>query len=758
MNIRFKTLAINSLALAGVVIIVYTVATPYILHGFEKVENTEMHKNVKRATDAVDHESKSLGLKLQDWASWDDTYTFVQDHNKTYIHANFADDPDYESPIYDTIIFYNRAGKLVYENGINKIADDLKSVLTPGSRMLKYSNVADPDPENVENGIVVLPKGIFYVSARPILTSDMSGPSQGTLIFGKQLSEDSKADLASVTHLDIDLYTDDDKEIPQDAQAAKNVLKPDAIQTDILGDNKIAGYAYIQDITGKPAILARVLQNRDIYNQGQSSVRTFLGIILVAGLVSALITAFMLEIMVLSRVTSLTRRVARIKDKKDYKQKLQFRGKDEVATLAIGINLMLSRIKTQADREAELLEEIKIEKAGVENLVLQRTSQLEHEKSRFLASINSLPIGFMLIDEGDDVLMFNPTLKTVLKGYTVDKNMLSQVATGISPALAIILEEAHQSAKSGKVRSSELTTEDGRYLHVLTAPVLARTQKTEGIVILIEDITEEKAIERSKDEFFSIASHELRTPLTSIKGNSSMILDFYQEVLKDEQLKEMVEDMHTSSIRLIDIVNDFLEVSRLEQGKMSFTYAPTQVEKVLESVAYEMRAVLTEKKLYLKLDSHTLDSLPMVWVDKNRLKQVVYNLVGNSAKFTEKGGITVSAKLDSRHGFIKVLVADTGRGMTPKSQQLLFHKFQQASSSLLTRDTTRGTGLGLYISKMIVESMGGVIGLEESIEGKGSVFSFTVPITTDKLESAAKAQTITETDSATGLAVSKKVD
>ena len=149
---------------------------------------------------------------------------------------------------------------------------------------------------------------------------------------------------------------------------------------------------------------------------------------------------------------------------------------------------------------------------------------------------------------------------------------------------------------------------------------------------------------------------------------------------------------------------------------------------MIESVVQEMQVVFRDKNLYLKMDDPTFDSLPKVWADEDRLKQVVYNLIGNAAKFTDNGGITLKAQVMGT--LIKVLVIDTGRGMTPESQQLLFRKFQQASSSLLTRDSTRGTGLGLYISKMMVASMGGTIALEESTEDQGSVFSFTIPIAT----------------------------
>ena len=371
-----------------------------------------------------------------------------------------------------------------------------------------------------------------------------------------------------------------------------------------------------------------------------------------------------------------------------------------------------------------------------------RTSntKLREEHIKLEASINSLNIGFMMIDLTSKVII-NPEAHNILHYTTAGKidpysaqESLSlediEAKLGSAIGLKATMAEALQARQPIERKAVDFNS---RVLRIFIAPILSNTgdaTSTLGTVVLMEDITETKIQERSKDEFFSIASHELRTPLTSIKGNSSMILNYYKDLLKDQNLKEIVEDMHTSSIRLIEIVNDFLDVSRLEQGKMSYSYVPISVEKVIESVAYEMRAVLDEKKLYLKIDNLTLDALEPVWADENRLKQVIYNLVGNAAKFTEEGGITVSAMPHADEGFVKVLVTDTGRGMTPESQQLLFHKFQQASSSLLTRDTTRGTGLGLYISKMIVESMGGEITLEHSAPEKGSSFSFTLPIAT----------------------------
>jgi signal transduction histidine kinase len=121
-----------------------------------------------------------------------------------------------------------------------------------------------------------------------------------------------------------------------------------------------------------------------------------------------------------------------------------------------------------------------------------------------------------------------------------------------------------------------------------------------------------------------------------------------------------------------------------------------------------------------------------VTADKQRITQVIYNLLGNAVKFTDAGSITVTARADEQ--FVYIIVTDTGKGMSTENQRLLFRKFQQAGSSLLSRDDTKGTGLGLYISRLIIEQSGGTIGLESSELGKGSSFVFSVPRT--------KAQTL----------------
>jgi signal transduction histidine kinase len=266
----------------------------------------------------------------------------------------------------------------------------------------------------------------------------------------------------------------------------------------------------------------------------------------------------------------------------------------------------------------------------------------------------------------------------------------------------------------------------GKFIDIFVAPIYVggRDEDFIGSALLIQDQTEAKVLERSRDEFFSIASHELRTPLTAIRGNTSLIQEHYSDKL-DPELKEMVNDIHDSSIRLIDIVNDFLNMGRLEQQRIDFKNESFVIEDLIAAALKEYEVTGSRQNLSLEFIAPP-KPMPRVFADKDRIRQVLINLIGNSLKFTTMGGVKISVR--ENDGMVEVSIVDTGRGIALPNQALLFHKFQQAGDSLFTRDTTKGTGLGLYISKLMIEAMGGKIWLVRSEEGKGSEFAFTLPL------------------------------
>jgi two-component system, OmpR family, sensor histidine kinase ResE len=371
--------------------------------------------------------------------------------------------------------------------------------------------------------------------------------------------------------------------------------------------------------------------------------------------------------------------------------------------------------------------------------VIQRTDQLIASTSQAYSFLDNINKGFIMCDTSGEVVLTNNSLRHILslKSNPNDRSVSGDKAnTSITIDYLDSLFNPDFELKKyviGCIKDSKVIERDditfGKgILHLYLTPLLNNegkdNQQLFGVVILIEDVTEQKLLDRSKDEFLSIASHELRTPLTAIRGNAALIQKYYSAQITDKDMKEMVDDIHESSIRLIGIVNDFLDVAAIEQGKIKMIPEQFNLRLVIDDVSRELEELFKANGLYLKCDP-SIDEQPSVWADKQRTKQVIINLVGNAIKFTGEGGITLSAFNDEH--FVYVDVTDTGKGMSEENQKLLFRKFQQAGSNLLTRDTTKGTGLGLYISKQIIELSGGKIGLKSSKPDVGSVFEFSLP-------------------------------
>lgn len=357
--------------------------------------------------------------------------------------------------------------------------------------------------------------------------------------------------------------------------------------------------------------------------------------------------------------------------------------------------------------------------------------KLNEEQMRLLSAINSLSMGFIIIDRKNNLLIKNDVLNEILDLHDLEGNIFLK---GDSEIIEKKLSASYPLRdKWEKAMIERITIVDrdvvyvDRYLRIVLSPIIIPNEEAPmGVVILIEDMTEAKVMERSREEFFSIASHELRTPLTAIRGNCSMIKQFYGEKIKAEaDLNEMIEDIHESSVRLIGIVNDFLDTSRLEQRRMQFQIEAFDITELITSVIDEFKAASALQNVNCILAPPS-EALPKVVADKNKVKQILINLVGNSLKFTEQGAVTVSPAVIN--GMVQVSVSDTGRGIPKENQHLLFRKFQQAGNSLFTRDTVKGTGLGLYISKLMIEGMKGKIWLVSSEEGKGTTFAFTLPL------------------------------
>lgn len=259
-----------------------------------------------------------------------------------------------------------------------------------------------------------------------------------------------------------------------------------------------------------------------------------------------------------------------------------------------------------------------------------------------------------------------------------------------------------------------------------------------SVIREIQRRQEIEKIDKAKSEFISIASHQLRTPLTAIKGYISMILEGTYGQLTERQSKPL-GNVYQSNERLIRLVNDLLNLSRLDAGKIEFSPEMNSLEEMASSIVEELRINAEKKGLYMKMIKPS-ELLPEIMVDHDKLRQVILNIVDNAIKYTREGGITLELKKLNNEEEIRV--SDTGEGMDETELNSLFQMFSRATAG--TQLHAEGAGLGLYVARQFVEMHGGKIWAESKGKGKGSTFVIQLPIKLNPKLLKEKTKTITK--------------
>jgi signal transduction histidine kinase len=252
--------------------------------------------------------------------------------------------------------------------------------------------------------------------------------------------------------------------------------------------------------------------------------------------------------------------------------------------------------------------------------------------------------------------------------------------------------------------------------------LVKRTLKEQETTERLRQAYEElKRLDIAKSEFISIASHQLRTPLSAIKGYLSMILEGSYGKLP-EKVKKPMENVFVSNERLIKLVNDILSVSKIEAGEMEMNWKREDLREIIKEVISELSIKAKEKNLYLNFEEPK--EFPKILLDREKIRQVILNLVDNAIRYTQKGGVTV--KLQIANGKLQIVVSDTGEGLTKEEKEKLFERFSRGTAG--TKFWTEGAGLGLYIARKFMEMHNGKIWAESEGRGKGSTFYVELPM------------------------------
>jgi len=350
---------------------------------------------------------------------------------------------------------------------------------------------------------------------------------------------------------------------------------------------------------------------------------------------------------------------------------------------------------------------------------------LENEKGRLSQAVQSLSDGVLMVDVDFHLVLVNRKLSQLLGLVTTPK--LFDVVNALSGHLDLrsLMEEA--TSTHGDLNVREIVVKD-KVLQVLASQVMDKDgDKALGVVVLFHDVTDLKSLEKLKADFTSMMVHELRAPLTSIKSTVDLLKKDFGN-LKEEDSKKFLQTIEGTSQSMLEVVNDLLDVAKMESGKFDVVCEEGRVEEnIIESV--ENFKAMGEAK-NIKISAEINEKLPEGYFDKVRIKQVFNNLISNAIKFTQKGEIMVRAEVEREDGKernIIVSVSDTGIGIDPEEGSKLFSRFGQLVRSRRTA-ALKGSGLGLYIAKGIVEAWDGTIWYKSDGAGMGSTFFFTIPV------------------------------
>lgn len=448
-----------------------------------------------------------------------------------------------------------------------------------------------------------------------------------------------------------------------------------------------------------------------------------IGLLLLAVIIPTAVIVWVALVMMVVKPLSSFNKIAETISSGNLGTRLKISSKDEIGELGAHINTIIEHLVGAFQNMAFSLKNERVK----EKQLADSLAQLKKEKAKDEALLSSMGDSVIAIDKDKKIILFNKAAAE-LTGFNLNEVLdesYQHILKIVNEKDTSLAEDFIGLALEGKPKAIErvaILTKGGKETPISYSLgiIYDAEQKISGVVVVLRDITHERQLDKMKDEFVSIASHELRTPMSAIKNLMSMIFEGDFGAV-NESLKDPLKDVAISTERLIQLVNDMLDVSRLEAGRIKIVLEDMPLPGIINEMVKMMQPLAQETGTNIVVESIVDD---IIRCDVSKTKEILSNLIGNALKFTDKGQIKVSTR--KNEGLAHISVSDNGIGIDPEDQSKLFGKFSQIGTGAMVRPP--GTGLGLYISREFARKMGGDLWLENSELGKGSTFTFSLPI------------------------------
>lgn len=377
---------------------------------------------------------------------------------------------------------------------------------------------------------------------------------------------------------------------------------------------------------------------------------------------------------------------------------------------------MESKTTELSDKYENILEQ----KTKAEEIAWKKYNKVLSDKKNTEAVIRSIAEGLVVVDSKGKVVMMNPAAERMLEVSRKDK-IGKDMLDNLKEEQLISMVKGAPDKEDKEIEVMSQRDETRKVLRASSAVIENENGQTIGMVSVLSDITKQKELDQMKSNFVASVSHELRTPLVAIDKSLGLILSGTTGAVSEQQA-QFLEIAERNLKRLSRLINDLLDLSKLEAGKMEMRIQPVSIDHVIRESVESLKSWADTKAIELKAEIQP--GLPQVSIDTDRVTQVLNNLIGNAIKFTPTNG-TIKVEASSNAGrMIEISVSDNGVGIAKDALPKVFDKFYQAGERVPTDIT--GTGIGLSIAKEIVELHGGKI-WAESEEGVGTRFIFTLP-------------------------------